>query len=263
MYLIKYKIRSICSRGFGGRAERRDSRTLTDGVGLDGADNRGCFTRVGDGAALKYDRSRGACYALVKLYLHPGFDNCNLDCIHYCGSTSKVTTGQQRERERPVKGQRERGRERIGFIRLVATRRKGGARCHWQGVSNLKMRASVIADAILLFGLHFLYWCCNTIDASGGALDSSPNFQSGSSGSSHSKVSAFSATLTDGLAQAVAHEAGKLLSDTYAELSFCINMACFPLIAVLLAVLFSVSLIFHLVLRTHVNIYRQYSHACL
>lgn len=56
MYLIKYKIRSICSRGFGGRAERRDSRTLTDGVGLDGADNRGCFTRVGDGAALKYDR---------------------------------------------------------------------------------------------------------------------------------------------------------------------------------------------------------------
>ncbi|XP_012142457.1 stromal interaction molecule isoform X2 [Megachile rotundata] len=70
------------------------------------------------------------------------------------------------------------------------------------------MRASVITDVIVLFGLHFLYWCCNTVDASGGALDSSPNFQSGSSGSSHSKVTAFSATLTDGLAQAVAHEAG-------------------------------------------------------
>ncbi|XP_054001160.1 stromal interaction molecule homolog isoform X2 [Hylaeus anthracinus] len=70
------------------------------------------------------------------------------------------------------------------------------------------MRASVINDAILLFGLHFLYWCCNTVDASGGALDASPNFQPSSSGSSHSKVSAFTATLTDGLAQAVAHDAG-------------------------------------------------------
>lgn len=47
------------------------------------------------------------------------------------------------------------------------------------------------------------------MDASGGALDTSSNFQSGSSGSSHSKVTAFSATLTDGLAQAVAQEAGK------------------------------------------------------
>ncbi|XP_003696263.1 stromal interaction molecule homolog isoform X1 [Apis florea] len=73
------------------------------------------------------------------------------------------------------------------------------------------MRSSVITNVIVLFGLHFLYWCCNTVDASGGALDASPNFQSGSTGSSHSKVTAFSATLTDGLAQAVAHEAG---SDT-------------------------------------------------
>ena len=50
------------------------------------------------------------------------------------------------------------------------------------------------------------------MDASGGALDTSSNFQSGSSGSSHSKVTAFSATLTDGLAQAVAQEAGKFYS---------------------------------------------------
>ncbi|XP_043249286.1 stromal interaction molecule homolog [Colletes gigas] len=84
------------------------------------------------------------------------------------------------------------------------------------------MRASVISDVIVLFGLHFLYWCCNTVDASGGALDASPNFQSSSSGSSHSKVSAFSATLTDGLAQAVAHEAG---SDTCNDDLACLTLA--------------------------------------
>ncbi|CAK9815646.1 Stromal interaction molecule homolog [Anthophora quadrimaculata] len=84
------------------------------------------------------------------------------------------------------------------------------------------MRVSVITDATVLFGLHFLYWCCNTVNASGGALDSSPNFQSGSSGSSHSKVTAFSATLTDGLAQAVAHEAG---SDTCNDDLACLTLA--------------------------------------
>lgn len=71
------------------------------------------------------------------------------------------------------------------------------------------MRSSVITNVIVLFGLHLSYWCWNTVDASGGALDTSSNFQSGSTGGSHSKVTAFSATLTDGLAQAVAHEAGK------------------------------------------------------
>ncbi|OAD53844.1 Stromal interaction molecule like protein [Eufriesea mexicana] len=84
------------------------------------------------------------------------------------------------------------------------------------------MRASVITNVIVLFGLHFLYWCCNTVDASGGALDASPNFQSGSTGSSHSKVTAFSATLTDGLAQAVAHEAG---SDTCNDDLACLTLA--------------------------------------
>ncbi|XP_043525386.1 stromal interaction molecule homolog isoform X2 [Frieseomelitta varia] len=70
------------------------------------------------------------------------------------------------------------------------------------------MRSSAISNVIVLFGLRLLCWCWNTVDASGGALDTSSNFQSGSSGSSHSKVTAFSATLTDGLAQAVAQEAG-------------------------------------------------------
>ena len=36
-----------------------------------------------------------ACYALVRFYRHPGSDNCNLERGHYCGSTSKVTTGQE------------------------------------------------------------------------------------------------------------------------------------------------------------------------
>ncbi|XP_076642929.1 stromal interaction molecule [Halictus rubicundus] len=84
------------------------------------------------------------------------------------------------------------------------------------------MRASVINNVIVLFGLHILYWCYIAVDASGGALDSSPNFQPSSSGSSHSKISAFSATLTDGLAQAVAQEAG---SDTCNDDLACLTMA--------------------------------------
>ncbi|XP_060826920.1 stromal interaction molecule homolog isoform X1 [Bombus pascuorum] len=84
------------------------------------------------------------------------------------------------------------------------------------------MRSSVITNVIVLFGLHLSYWCWNTVDASGGALDTSSNFQSGSTGSSHSKVTAFSATLTDGLAQAVAHEAG---SDTCNDDLACLTLA--------------------------------------
>ncbi|KZC10244.1 PREDICTED: stromal interaction molecule homolog [Dufourea novaeangliae] len=84
------------------------------------------------------------------------------------------------------------------------------------------MRASVITDVIVLFGLHLLCWCCIAVQASGGALDASPNFQSGSSGSSHSKITAFSTTLTDGLAQAVAQEAG---SDTCNDDLACLTMA--------------------------------------
>ncbi|KAK9296569.1 hypothetical protein QLX08_009417 [Tetragonisca angustula] len=84
------------------------------------------------------------------------------------------------------------------------------------------MRSSAITNVIVLFGLRLLCWCWNTVDASGGALDTSSNFQSGSSGSSHSKVTAFSATLTDGLAQAVAQEAG---SDTCNDDLACLTLA--------------------------------------
>jgi hypothetical protein len=74
------------------------------------------------------------------------------------------------------------------------------------------MRTSVNVDALILLGIHLLYWLLDTVAASGGALDSTPAFQTGASStsSSHSKIAAFSATLTDGLAQAVAHESSKL-----------------------------------------------------
>jgi len=73
------------------------------------------------------------------------------------------------------------------------------------------MRTSVNVDALILLGIHLLYWLLDTVAASGGALDSTPAFQTGaSSTSSHSKIAAFSATLTDGLAQAVAHESSEL-----------------------------------------------------
>ncbi|XP_011348867.1 stromal interaction molecule homolog isoform X2 [Ooceraea biroi] len=69
------------------------------------------------------------------------------------------------------------------------------------------MRTSVNVDVLALLGIHLLYWLSDTVAASGGALDSTPAFQtSASSTPSHSKIAAFSATLTDGLAQAVAHE---------------------------------------------------------
>lgn len=73
------------------------------------------------------------------------------------------------------------------------------------------MRGSVNVDALVLLGIHLFYWSLGTVAASGGALDSTPTFQTASaSGTSHSKIVAFSATLTDGLAQAVAHESSEL-----------------------------------------------------
>ncbi|XP_066596843.1 stromal interaction molecule homolog isoform X2 [Prorops nasuta] len=59
-----------------------------------------------------------------------------------------------------------------------------------------------------LFVIYLLCWCCELIKCSGGALDPSPGYQSGVSNAPHSKIPAFTATLTDGLAQAVAHESG-------------------------------------------------------
>ncbi|XP_012273610.1 stromal interaction molecule homolog isoform X2 [Orussus abietinus] len=81
------------------------------------------------------------------------------------------------------------------------------------------MRAPVNADVTLLIGLQLLSWCCRGILASGGALDVT-GFQSGSSGAS--KIPAFSSSLTDGLAQAVAHEAG---TETCNDDLACLTMA--------------------------------------
>lgn len=73
------------------------------------------------------------------------------------------------------------------------------------------MQTSVNVDALILLGIHLFFWSFDTVAASGGALDSTPTFQTaGASSTSHSKISAFSATLTDGLAQAVAHESSEL-----------------------------------------------------
>jgi len=62
---------------------------------------------------------------------------------------------------------------------------------------------------ILLLRIYLLYWSLGTVTASGGALDSTPTFQTSASSTPHSKIAAFSATLTNGLAQAVAHESGE------------------------------------------------------
>ncbi|KAM0735647.1 Stromal interaction molecule-like protein [Formica fusca] len=82
------------------------------------------------------------------------------------------------------------------------------------------MRTSV--NALLPLGIHLLYWLFDTVAATGGALDSTPTFQTGVSSPSHSKIVAFSATLTDGLAQAVAHES---TADTCNDDVACITMA--------------------------------------
>ncbi|XP_012214485.1 stromal interaction molecule homolog isoform X2 [Linepithema humile] len=84
------------------------------------------------------------------------------------------------------------------------------------------MRTSVNVDALILLGIHLLFWALDTVAASGGALDSTPTFQTGASSTSHSKITAFSATLTNGLAQAVAHES---TGDTCNDDLACITMA--------------------------------------
>lgn len=70
-------------------------------------------------------------------------------------------------------------------------------------------------DAFLLLGIHLVYWSLDTVTAIGGALDSSLTFQTGASSTSHSKT--FSASLSDGLAQAVAHESSKLSKTHWRE----------------------------------------------
>ncbi|XP_011860629.1 PREDICTED: stromal interaction molecule homolog [Vollenhovia emeryi] len=85
------------------------------------------------------------------------------------------------------------------------------------------MRTSVNVDALILLAIHLSYWSLGTVAASGGALDSTPTFQTSASSTPHSKIAAaFSATLTNGLAQAVAHES---TTDTCNDDLACITMA--------------------------------------
>ncbi|KAL6259335.1 hypothetical protein P5V15_009250 [Pogonomyrmex californicus] len=83
------------------------------------------------------------------------------------------------------------------------------------------MQTSVNIDALILL-IHLSYWSFGTVTASGGALDSTPTFQTSASSTPHSKIAAFSATLTDGLAQAVAQEP---TTDTCNDDLACITMA--------------------------------------
>ncbi|XP_011632246.1 stromal interaction molecule homolog [Pogonomyrmex barbatus] len=83
------------------------------------------------------------------------------------------------------------------------------------------MQTSVNIDALILL-IHLSYWSFGTVTASGGALDSTPTFQTSASSTPHSKITAFSATLTDGLAQAVAQEP---TIDTCNDDLACITMA--------------------------------------
>ncbi|KAL6438162.1 hypothetical protein ACFW04_004407 [Cataglyphis niger] len=82
------------------------------------------------------------------------------------------------------------------------------------------MRTSV--NALLPLGIHLLYWLFDTVAATGGALDSTPTFQTSASNPSHSKIVAFSSSFGNGLAQAVAHESA---ADTCNDDLACITMA--------------------------------------
>lgn len=84
------------------------------------------------------------------------------------------------------------------------------------------MRAVVYADVIVLFGLLLLCWCCDKVSATGGALDSNTNFQSGALSTPPSKIPAYSSSFTDGLAQAVAQESN---TDTCNDDLACLTMA--------------------------------------
>lgn len=82
------------------------------------------------------------------------------------------------------------------------------------------MRGVVDADVIVLISVQLLYWCCDIVSASGGALDPNTHIQTGASSSSHSKTPTFTASLADGLAQVVLHEPSKFLLLTTRYASF-------------------------------------------
>lgn len=97
------------------------------------------------------------------------------------------------------------------------------------------------ADVIVLYGLRLLCWCCCAeVSATGGALDSGASFQGRSAplgtgttsvpsappaaptttqAPPSAKMTAFSGSFTDGLAQAVAHDAAQS-SELFREFIF-------------------------------------------
>ncbi|XP_043479704.1 stromal interaction molecule homolog isoform X1 [Leptopilina heterotoma] len=83
------------------------------------------------------------------------------------------------------------------------------------------MRAA-IADIVVIFCLNLLSWRCVNVLASGGALDSTSSYYAGPTHTPTSKLSSFSTSLTDGLAQAVAYETG---TETCNDDLGCLTMA--------------------------------------
>ncbi|XP_015517565.1 stromal interaction molecule homolog isoform X1 [Neodiprion lecontei] len=84
------------------------------------------------------------------------------------------------------------------------------------------MRAVVNAEVIGLFSCYVFCWCFGHGVATGGALDSGNNYQPGSTGASGPKITAFTSSLTDRLAQAVAHESS---TETCNDDLACLTMA--------------------------------------
>ncbi|XP_063979782.1 stromal interaction molecule homolog [Diachasmimorpha longicaudata] len=70
------------------------------------------------------------------------------------------------------------------------------------------MRSVANVELIVIYGLRLLCLCFTEVIASGGALDASTGYQARSSDGSKGSTK-FSATLTDGIAQAVAHDSAQ------------------------------------------------------
>ncbi|XP_051169150.1 stromal interaction molecule homolog isoform X2 [Leptopilina boulardi] len=83
------------------------------------------------------------------------------------------------------------------------------------------MRAA-IADIVVIFSIYLLSWRCVNVVASGGALDSTSSYYAGPTHTPTSKLSSFSTSLSEGLAQAVAYESG---TETCNDDLGCLTMA--------------------------------------
>lgn len=78
------------------------------------------------------------------------------------------------------------------------------------------MRSVVNAELALIYGLQlFCLFFPEIIIASGGALDASSSYHARHSSDGNSKVSGTFSSLTDGIAQAVAHDAAQTSSSEF------------------------------------------------